>query len=74
LKILLILHLKTPPLYPAAQTHQEADDSADQEYDEENLCNARGAYGNTTESEKRCDQGDYEKYDCIMEHERTLIV
>jgi hypothetical protein len=60
-----------PPLNPAAQAHQEADDCADQEYDEENFCDARRAYGNATESEECCDQGDNEKDDCIMEHGRT---
>jgi hypothetical protein len=63
-----------PSLNPAAQAHQEADDCADQEYDEENLCDARRAYRNATESEECRDQGDDEKDDCVMEHERTFIV
>jgi len=69
-----VLHNNTPPLNPAAQAHQEADDRTDQEYDEENLCDARGTYGDATESEERCDQGDDEKDHCVMEHERTFIV
>src|SRR5271170_7083968 len=56
--------LDAPP-----QTHQEADDGADEEDDEQYLRNARRARRNSAESKQRRNQGDDEKYNCIMKHE-----
>ena len=56
-----------------AHAHQEANDSADQKYDEQHLRNTSGAHGDTTEPEEGCNQRDDEKYYCIVEHVRTCI-
>jgi hypothetical protein len=56
----------------SAETHQEADDRADQEHDEQHFRDARSAYGDAAESEKCRHQGDDEEYDCIVKHERTF--
>jgi hypothetical protein len=57
---------------PSAQTHQEAHDRTNQEYHEKDFCDAGSADRNAAESEKRRNQGDDEKHNSIMKHERTF--
>jgi hypothetical protein len=65
------LHLVLLGLDPAAQTHQESDDSADQEHNEQNLRDAGGTDCDSTETKEGGDQRNDKKYHGIVKHFRT---
>jgi hypothetical protein len=53
---------------------QEGDDREDEKNDEQYLRNTRSAGGNSAESEDSGDDGDNEKYQCVIEHESLGVL
>jgi hypothetical protein len=53
----------------ANQTDDERYDRNDRKDEKQNLGDLHGACRNSTESENRGDQSDYEKYDGIVQHD-----
>jgi hypothetical protein len=64
---------RRPLLDAAAAVHQQRDDRSDQEHHEQYLCDACGAGGDPAEAENSGNEGNDEKYDGIMQHEKIPL-
>jgi hypothetical protein len=69
-----VLRIKARPLDSRPSVHQERNDCADQEDNEQDLCDARSSGSDAAKAKDGRNQGDYQKDDGIVQHVIPLIV